>query len=491
MKLRTLFLGMLAASVLGGAITLGGYFLLFDKKDDGSMDSGFRDNIRFSKFEGKSENHVVPDGMNFIKAAEKVTPAVVHIKTEFNEGEEDLGYSFRDLFEKYYDGNDNKSFSSGSGVIISADGYILTNNHVIEDAEKVRVILEDKRSFSGKVIGSDPATDLALVKIEAEDLPCITYGNSDNMRVGEWVLAVGNPFDLTSTVTAGIISAKSRDINILRSRDNTMAIESFIQTDAAVNPGNSGGALVNLKGELIGINTAIATNTGSYAGYSFAVPVSLAAKVAEDLQKYGEVQRGLLGVVISDINADLLEKYNLKTLKGVYITEIAEGSAAHASGLKKGDVITKINGVEVNTVPALQEMIARFRPGDKLTLTYTRNNEEESVSTVLKNKDNNTKISEAAKSKPESIDELGADVIGLSTDEKTQYGLTNGLKIVRIYDGKVKAAKIPKGFIITKIDRKVIGSIQDLKQVLKDRTGGVLIEGIDPDGEKAFYGIGF
>ncbi len=300
----------------------------------------------------------------------------MHIKTRLTVpntpalGEEAGEDPFRDFHSSPFH-NPGPRESAGSGVVISPDGYIITNNHVIEKAKWIEVILDDKRTYVGTVIGTDPTTDLALVKIEEEDLPFAVYGNSDHLKVGEWVLAVGNPFDLTSTVTAGIVSAKGRNINILRTEDN-MQVESFIQTDAAVNPGNSGGALVNLKGELIGINTAIATQSGISQGYSFAVPVSLARKVMEDLLKFGTVQRALLGVRIDDINAQLAQDKGIDYIRGVFVQDVNENSAAYEAGIKSGDVILKIDDREVNSTSELQSYVATFHPGDKIDITYNR-----------------------------------------------------------------------------------------------------------------------
>ena len=494
MKPRFLFLLMLLSSFLGGLLTLIGYWLFFDSSKTNAQNHA--QNVQFSKvFDKKNGEMYIPNGLNFVYAAQKATPAVVHIKTYFN-GAGELSYepeaSVDDLFEwfKRYEGNDRKSVSSGSGVIISQDGYIVTNHHVIEDAEKIEVVLEDKRKYEATVVGIDPTTDLALIKIEEMDLEFVQYGNSDEVQIGEWVLAVGNPFDLTSTVTAGIVSARARDINILNDTDR-LSIESFIQTDAAVNPGNSGGALVNLKGELIGINTAIATSTGGYAGYSFAVPSALAAKIAEDLLLYGEVQRALLGVSIQDVNAELVEEKRLKVQRGIFVADINEKSAADISGIRIGDVIIGVNEKEVFSVSALQEQVARFRPGDKIKLKIDRNGKVFELSTTLRNKNNTTELSKKLKEKSEFIEEIGTKVAYINNEEKRKVGLKNGIKIIEILGGKAKAVKIPVGFIITHIDKEKIDTISELKIALKDKKGGVLIEGINPNGEKAFYGIGF
>ena len=318
MTKKNFFLGLLAASVLGAAAALGGYKILFKETRYDTFDD--KQNVRFANYAG---DVVVPEGLNFVYAAEAATPAVVHVRTMYERGKdqsEARGFEdspFGDMFKDFFGGQGNIAppqpmAGSGSGVIISDDGYIVTNNHVVGDADKIQVVLNDRRSYEAKVIGTDPNTDLALIKIEEKNLPFLKFGDSDKLKIGEWVLAVGNPFDLTSTVTAGIVSAKARNINILAREGNQYAIESFIQTDAAVNPGNSGGALVNLKGELVGINSAIATRTGTFNGYSFAVPSDLTKKVMDDLLKYGEVQRGLLGVSIRTVDADLAKEKRLR-----------------------------------------------------------------------------------------------------------------------------------------------------------------------------------
>ena len=308
--------------------------------------------------------------VDFTNAAEMSVGAVVHVKTKYNV----YGKQYVDPFYQFFFGRpqqqpQGQAQATGSGVILSQDGYIVTNNHVIAQANEIEVVLNDKRSFTAQLIGTDPNTDIALLKIEATGLPTLEMGNSDDLKVGEWVLAVGNPFNLTSTVTAGIVSAKARNINIL---DADMKIESFIQTDAAVNPGNSGGALVNTRGELVGINTAIASQTGSYAGYAFAVPTSIVQKVVADLRQYGSVQRALLGIRMLDITSEVQQYYGLNTLEGVYIAEVVDGSAAEKGGVLEGDVVVAMNGVSINSSSELQEKIARKNPGDEVTLTVLR-----------------------------------------------------------------------------------------------------------------------
>ena len=427
--------------------------------------------------------------IDFTMAAEKTVPAVVHVKTFYGTQPVNNSYPFdpfRDFFygDRGY-GNPRPQEASGSGVIISDDGYIVTNNHVVENADKVEVTLDDKRDYVAKIIGTDPTTDLALIKIEGKDLPFLPYGNSDNIKVGQWVLAVGNPFNLTSTVTAGIVSAKARNINILP--DQT-AIESFIQTDAAVNPGNSGGALINTDGSLIGINSAIASNTGSFAGYSFAIPVNIVKKVMDDLLEFGTVQRGFIGVGIQDVDARLAEEKGLKTLKGVYINRLTEGGAAADAGMKIGDIITKVETAEVNSTPQLLEQVGRHRPGDKINFTIIREGENIVIPVVLRNKDNNTKV--VKETTDDVFSALGAQMEQADSGELKKLGLSFGVKITALTSGKLRAAGIKEGFIITSIDNKPMKNTDDVALALKTKKGGVLIEGIYPNGMKAYYGFG-
>lgn len=316
--------------------------------------------------------------VNFTDAAEQSVGAVVHVMTTFRQQRYSTIYEY--FFGTPRQQQAPEAMGSGSGVILSEDGYIVTNNHVIQNADEISVTLNDKRTFKARRVGTDPSTDIALLKIEAKDLPTLRFGNSDDLKVGEWVLAVGNPFNLTSTVTAGIVSAKARNINILQA---DMRIESFIQTDAAVNPGNSGGALVNTNGELIGINTAIASRTGSYAGYSFAVPSAIVEKVVADLREYGSVQRAVLGVQIADITSELQQRFNLSSLSGTLIAGVIQGSAADKAGLKPGDIITYVEGKPTNSVAEFQEIISRRRPGDEVTMQLLREKKTVTVTVRL------------------------------------------------------------------------------------------------------------
>jgi S1-C subfamily serine protease len=346
------------------------------------------------------------------------------------------------------------------------------------------VVLWDNREYSADVIGTDPNSDVALIKIDENDLNFVEFGNSDNTQIGEWVLAVGNPFNLTSTVTAGIVSAKARSINILSGR-NRYGVESFIQTDAAVNPGNSGGALVNLKGELIGVNTAIATPTGSYAGYSFAVPSTLVEKVVNDLKEYGIVQRAILGVSIVDVNDPRLpEDINLNN--GVYVSGLTPGSAAEEAGIQKGDVIVEIEGTEVKNVAELQELVARNSPGDKISVTYIREGKEQTVNATLKNLQNSMEIVKADEAK--ILD--GATFQDVSEEDMEALNIDGGAKVVDVQKGKWQEIGLKEGFIITAIDKVNIANAAELIRVLQTKRGGVLIEGVYPDGTKAYFGMG-
>jgi Do/DeqQ family serine protease len=438
-----------------------------------------------------SGNNLPIGTVDFTAAAETSVNAVVHVKTTTQEITNNLTY---DPFHMFYFNQPKQRIqqSSGSGVIISKDGYIATNNHVINGASKIEVVLNDKRTYTAELVGADPQTDVALLKIKETDLPYLNYGNSDLVKVGEWALAVGNPFNLTSTVTAGIISAKGRNINIFENdpANGMFPIESFIQTDAAVNPGNSGGALVNPNGELIGINTAIASQTGSYAGYAFAIPVNIVRKIVADLIEFGTVQRAFIGVSIRDIDAKFAKEQKLNALNGVYVNGLNSGGSAEEAGIKIGDIITKIEGSVIKNVPELQEQVGKFRPGDKINVCLLRENKEIVLPVTLKNKDGNVTFIKKEEKEITSIQSLGASFETLSQDELKKMGLSNGLRITKLNNGKLASAGIKQGFIITSIDRKKVTNVQELSDYLQDKAGGVLIEGIYPNGVKAYYGFG-
>ena len=434
-----------------------------------------------------SLNQSSPD---FTTAAEMTVNAVVYVTTESIESSQG---NMKDPYYHFFYGRPmppQSVRSSGSGVIISADGYIVTNNHVVQNAENIEITMNDKQNFKASVIGNDPTTDLALLKIEANDLPFIGYGNSDEIRVGEWVLAVGNPFNLTSTVTAGIVSAKGRNINILGAdpRTNSSAIESFIQTDAAVNPGNSGGALVNTRGQLVGINSAIQSTTGSYVGYSFAIPSNIVKKVVEDLKEFGTVQRAYIGVNIRDIDKKLGTEMDLPDLKGVYVQSVFEKGAAEEAGIEKGDVIVKVGNTQVNKVSELQEQISQFRPGDEVLITLKRSGKELEKKMTLRNLEGNTAY--VKKEQKDIIDKLGARLENPDKDELGKLKLRGGVKVVQLWSGKLMQAGVQEGFIITKVDGQPVDNRADLLKYLEGRKGGVLLGGLYPNGKERYYGFG-
>ncbi len=495
MDKKQFFLGMVLASMIGGVVAIGAYTLIGGNQSQ-LVNPQNAENIRFTDYKIDTTDFIVPEGLNFVYAAKTVTPAVVHIRTRIQSPNGMARRSpFGDWLEDYFGERGNPrgpggpgGMGAGSGVIVSEDGYIVTNNHVIDEASSIEVLLNDNRTFEAELVGTDPTTDLAVIKIDAKQLPTLSFGNSDKIQIGEWVLAVGNPFEFRSTVTAGIVSAKARNIGILRNRNN-LQIESFIQTDAAVNPGNSGGALVNLRGELVGINTAIATPTGTFAGYSFAVPTTLVKKVVDDLIEFGVVQRALLGINITDVNAELAEREDLPVVSGVYVANVNDNSAAFDAGLESGDVIIAIDGREVKNVSQLQELIAINRPGDKVNVEYIRDGKRRTVVATLKNTLGTTEIVENKNSA--TIE--GAVFEEVSEDEIKNLPVDGGVRITEISGGKFADAGIKEGFIITSIDKNEIRTVEDLTTTLQrlSRGSGILIEGIYPNGDKAYYGVGW
>lgn len=479
----------LVIAIIGGLVALG--LNNFIQGDAPSTAEQIREgNFKFTNSK-TVEGNVAFD---FAAVSEVSTPAVVHIKTTIGAPTAQESVRGQNPFEEFF--GEGFGFemprrgpqqSSGSGVIFSQDGYIVTNNHVVANADKVEVVLNDKRSFVATVVGVDPSTDLAVIKVEEENLPFLSFGNSNEVKVGEWVVAVGNPFNLTSTVTAGIISAKGRNIDLLRTRDNQYAIENFIQTDAAVNPGNSGGALVNTSGQLIGINTAIASKTGSYAGYSFAVPVNIAKKVIQDLLKYGEVKRALLGVQIGDVSSELAEEKNLPNLKGVYVAGVMEDGAGEKAGIKAEDVILKINEKEVNSSSQLQEVVGNYHPGDKVDITVRRGTKEKVLEAVLQSKSGETKISNTKKKVHN--ESQGIKFETLTKTEKQKYDVKTGVKITDVNKGPFKDAGVKEGTVITSLDKQEIFSVGQLKKLLDSKKGGILLEGKKPNGDDLVLGI--
>ncbi len=412
-------------------------------------------------------------------AAEIAVHGVVHIKTQSMRGGWSSGNPLLDFFGYRQEPQIAQGF--GSGVILTSDGYIVTNNHVIEGAQKIIVVLNDNRELEGRLVGADPSTDLALIKIEADNLSWLRYGDSDALRLGEWVLAVGNPFNLTSTVTAGIISAKARNIGI---NATEYSIESFIQTDAAVNPGNSGGALVNQRGEVIGINTAIASRTGSFAGYSFAVPVTIVRKVVEDLKEFGEVQRALLGVAIETVNADVAKEYQLEKIEGIYVKDVVENGAAREAGIRQGDVIIAVGSKKVNTAAELQETVSQYRPGDDVKITVKRNNSEKLFTVTLRNKLGDTGIIRTGNLV------LGSEMETVTDQDKQRLRINRGLKVAKIGTGKLMEAGVSEGFIITDVNKRPVYEVNEFRRIVSSARGGILIEGVYPNGETAYYVFG-
>jgi len=499
MQAKQMMLGLVGSAVLGGGVALGGYKLL-EPNSMAPQAVVANPQMRYTS-ELRSTPYVVPEGLNFVAAAAAVTPAVVHVMTEYAAEPVSQNQSQMDPLLRQFFGEQGNQLrgqhppigggeGSGSGVIIAANGYIVTNNHVIEKATKIQVVLDDKRTFEAELVGADPNTDLAVLKVKADNLPFVKYGNSDDVKVGQWVLAVGNPFNLNSTVTAGIISAKGRNIDILRRKDN-MGIESFIQTDAVVNPGNSGGALVNLNGDLIGINSAIASRTGSFEGYAFAIPSSLASKVVEDLLKYKVVQRAMLGVQIREVDAKLAADKKLNTLSGVYVQGLTDGSAGAEAGLKTGDVITQINGMAVNTASQLQEQVARFRPGDKIKVNILRGSAASMVTATLRNATGTTAVVRETPASA-SLKYEGATLAVVSASQQAKLGLEGGAAITGIKGSNFRETGMADGFIITRIDKNAVTKPADVVTYLDEarEKSGALVEGVYPDGRKAYYPIG-
>lgn len=457
--------------------------------------------IQTSNISATPQQHIDLTG-----AAEMACNAVVYIKVGIEGQIQTREYydPFEDFFGDFFGrGNGGrkrqqiqtpKQYGSGSGVIISSDGYIVTNNHVVEKATEITITLNDNREFSAKVIGLDPSTDLALLKIDATDLPTLTIGDSDNLKVGEWVLAVGNPFNLTSTVTAGIVSAKARNISERSSAGNE--ISSYIQTDAAINAGNSGGALVNARGELVGINSAIYSQTGNFTGYGFAIPTTIMKKVVTDLKEYGTVQRALIGISGTDlhnyIDAEKQKdpKYNkdFGTNEGIYVAEVASDGAAKQAGIQEGDVIISVNGKKVSKMTELQETIAQYRPGEKVVLGVIRDKKTKSFGLTLLNNKGNTVVQKAVK-----LDILGAEFKPLSDDMKKTLNLTKGVQVVSLSNGLLKQNGIQPDFIILKVNNQDIRTVDDLESVLKEasksETNSLFIWGKYPSGKTATYAI--
>ncbi len=429
-----------------------------------------------------------PQGyMDFTYAAEKSVEAVVYVKVTKRSERQQAPSSLLEYFFGFGGGGQGaprEQVGTGSGVIISTDGYIVTNNHVIDGASEIEVTVGDNKTFSAELVGADPVTDVALLKVDAKGLPTIPYGNSDELRLGEWVLAIGSPYGLTSTITAGIVSAKGRS---MPNYSREFKIESFIQTDAAVNPGNSGGALVNVKGELVGINTMIYSQTGSYSGYSFAVPVNIVKKIVEDFKEFGSVQRAMLGISMVNNSEDFKEEMKLFTSEGVFIAEVTKGGAAEKAGVKAEDILLSIDGQKVNKTTAVQEIIGAHRPGDKISLEILRGEKRLNLKVTLIGKDEQDMNAYNVKG---SVNLFGAQLAPAPKEELERLGLTAGVKVVELEPGKMKDAGIKKGFIITFINNVPVASGQDVAAEIKRSKRSILIEGFDTAGNLYYYGIG-
>jgi serine protease Do len=477
MKARRFF-GLLVVSVFGAVIAVFIYARLIRQEPE-VVEVPAEHTVQYVNLPA------VPPGesLDFTQAVANSIDAVVHVKVkEFRQ------YSTNPLYEFFFGPQPQTEpepiLGFGSGVIISAKGYIITNNHVIEGSDEIAVVLNDRREFNAELIGTDPTTDIALLKIEADHLSTLGFGDSDALKLGEWVLAIGNPFNLTSTVTAGIVSAKARTMGVLQRQE--YGIESFIQTDAAVNPGNSGGALINTRGELVGINTLIATRTGAFIGYSFAVPVSIVERVVNDLIEYGVVQRAILGVTIADVTAELAKEKNIDQIEGVYIISVRPEGAARQAGLKEGDVVLSVNDVKVNSSAELQEQVSKYRPGEEVKVVIRRNGELKQYNVVLRNLEGSTEIVK----KEDVLDVLGATFEPVTEREKRALGIPDGVKVKTLKPGKLMKVGIQEGFILTSVNKKPVGSVKDIAEILKDTEGGVIIEGVDRNGNRSYYAFG-
>lgn len=501
----------LLTAFVGGAVAIGGY-KVFESKQMNNMSFEEKQKVFYAN---NPEAEIVSStgSLDFTQAAAAVSPGVVHIKvTMKSRGNQRGGQgSPFDMFEEFFGMPQQRRSeprqaqqASGSGVLISQDGYIVTNNHVVEDADKIEVQLTDKRTFEAKVIGRDPDFDLALLKVSGNSLPFVRFGNSDNVQIGEWVLAVGYPLSLQSTVTAGIVSAKGRQIGILGDQGQrspygqqsnepiiNTAIESFIQTDAVINKGNSGGALVNAHGELIGINAAIASPTGTYAGYGFAIPVNLVKKIMDDFKEFGAVQRGYIGVTFNEINEAVRKEFKIDDVSGLYVQDVVKEGAAESAGLKKGDVITKIEGNVIYSSSDLQERVARLRPGDKVKITYKRDGKERDATITLRAQDTSKKaaLDEASsKSATEIFNKLGASFTPASDAQKKKYGVSSGVVITQVHRGGMfEYFGVEKGLVITHVNGKAVNSVDEVEAALgSSKRNIVRVKGVSDAGTVEF-----
>ena len=460
------FIKLLSVSVLGGVLTLGSYKLILEE-DFTNPRANTTEQTRSTFLPVSNSTSIYGTNADFTEAAEKTVHSVVHVK---NVAVFDKTNS---VWEYYYRGNTSGKAlqGTGSGVIITPDGYIVTNNHVIKGAGEIEVTLNNNKNYIAKVIGVDTKADIALLKIDATDLEYIPFGNSNDIKLGEWVLAVGNPFNLTSTVTAGIVSAKARDLNAY---DGTP--QSFIQTDAAINPGNSGGALVNINGKLIGINTAITSQTGSYIGYGFAVPSNNVRKIVEDIMEYGNVQQGILGIRGNDVNAAISQQFDLNISQGVFVGDVDSGSGAALAGIKQGDVIRKIDNIEIRKMSDLTGYLGSKRPKDVVKVRIIRNGKEKEVEVEL------------AKYETYAIEAIGLEITNATKNDLKQYNSTNGVKISRALNGDEQSQALI-GIIITKINGEKVNSIDDVKKILNSKNASepISVTFVNQEGQEKTY----
>lgn len=496
----------LLTAVLGGAIAVGGY-KLFESKQFENLTLEEQQKVYYAKNTTGDVMMSSTGNPDFTQAAAAVSPGVVHIKVTVTTrgSQRGGGGSPFDMFEEFFgvpqqrrQAQPRQAQASGSGVILTPDGYIVTNNHVVEDADKIEVQLTDKRSFEAKVIGRDPNTDLALLKVSATNLPIVKMGDSDNVQIGEWVLAVGYPLSLQSTVTAGIVSAKGRQIGILGESQQrrygnpdeqivNTAIESFIQTDAVINKGNSGGALVNARGELIGINSAIASPTGVYAGYGFAIPINLAKKILDDFKEFGSVKRGFIGVTFTEINEALRKDKGIDDINGLYVQDVVKGGAAESGGIKAGDIITKIEGRTIYSSSDLQERVARLRPGDKVKLTYKRDGKEKEVNVTLKGEEANKSQADeegSSASATEIFNKLGASFIPATDARKKELGVNSGVVVTQVHRGGVfEYFGVDRGLVITEVNGKPVNNVDEVEAALGNTKRNIVrIKGVPQKG---------
>jgi len=477
MKARR-FLGLFVVAVLGAFVAIVVYARLFNGEAT-VVEVPSENKVQYVNLPGVSSG----SALDFTGAVEQSIDAVVHVKTkEFRDYHGNSVYEF--FFGDQPNGEAPPILGFGSGVIISSKGYIVTNNHVISGSDEVLVVLNNKQEYNATVVGTDPNTDLALLKVEAEGLSSMKFGDSNALQLGEWVLAIGNPYNLTSTVTAGIVSAKARNLPFLRTQE--FGIESFIQTDAAVNPGNSGGALINTMGELVGINAVIASRTGAFVGYSFAIPVTIVEKVVKDLIEYGAVQRAILGVNIGDVTAELAQQKGLEEIEGVYVLGVRAEGAAKQAGIKAEDIIISIDDTRVNSSAELQELVSKYRPGQEVIVIVKRDRKLKQFDVVLRNLEGSTEIVK----KTDLMDVLGATFEQLTEREKQSLGIESGIRVKSVKEGKFMKVGIREGFILTMVNKKPVSSVKDIASILKESEGGVIIEGVDRKGSRAYYAFG-